>query len=115
VQRALPKRLGSTWINDFAGSADYVNMAGQQPEYDEDVYELISTEAVTPAGWHIGATYTLEAPVRCPHCHESIRVLRVFRLSRTQVSFTSPLPRAGRVIICPQCERIVSAELGGLI
>jgi len=90
-------------------------MEGQRPENDDDVYELTSTGAETPAGWHIGATYTLEAPVRCPYCREAIRVLRVFRLTRTQVSFTSALPRAGRVIVCPQCERILSAELGGLI
>jgi hypothetical protein len=34
---------------------------------------------------------------------------------RTQVTFTSPLPRAGRALICPSCERIVSAELSGIL
>jgi hypothetical protein len=31
------------------------------------------------------------------------------------VSFTSTLPRRGYVILCPDCERILSAELSGLV
>ena len=30
---------------------------------------------------------------------------------RTQVAFTSTVPRGGRVIVCPECDRILSAEL----
>jgi hypothetical protein len=58
--------------------------------------------------------YTLELPVRCPHCRDVIRTLRALRLKRTQAPFTSTLPRSGRVLVCPQCERIVSAELTAL-
>ena len=62
-----------------------------------------------------GALYTLEFPVICPHCDTQITTLRVFRLLRTQVSFTSTLPRKGYVIVCPECERPISSELSGLI
>jgi hypothetical protein len=62
-----------------------------------------------------GALYTLEFPVTCPHCDAQITTLRVFRLLRTQVSFTSTLPRKGYVIVCPECERPISSELSGLI
>ena len=77
----------------------------------EEVYELPAESAEIPAEWQRGAIYTLEFPVRCPHCRESIRTLRVFRLKRTVAAFTSPLPRGGRVVTCPECERILSAEL----
>jgi hypothetical protein len=59
--------------------------------------------------------YALELPARCPHCREPIRELHVLRLTRARVAFTSSLPRSGRVIVCPLCERIISAELGGLL
>jgi hypothetical protein len=62
-----------------------------------------------------GALYTLEGPVTCPECNTEIRTLRVLRVLRTQVSFTSTLPRRGYVILCPDCERILSAELSGLV
>lgn len=62
-----------------------------------------------------GALYSLEFPVRCPHCEEEIRTFKVFRLLRAQVSFTSTLPRKGYVIVCPECERPISSELSGLI
>jgi len=61
------------------------------------------------------ALYTLESPARCPHCSKSIATMRVVRLSRTQASFTSPLPRSGRVLVCPLCEVIISAELSGML
>lgn len=61
------------------------------------------------------ATYALEAPARCPHCENEIRTFRVIRVLRTQVSFTSTLPRKGYVIVCPECEGFLSAELSGLI
>jgi hypothetical protein len=62
-----------------------------------------------------GALYTLEFSVICPHCDARITTLRVFRLLRTQVSFTSTLPRKGYVIVCAECERPISSELSGLI
>jgi hypothetical protein len=80
----------------------------------EDAYELPGDTADIPLEWQAGAVYALELPARCPHCREVIRTLRVLRLKRTQVTFTSTLPRGGRVIVCPECERIVSAELTAL-
>ena len=62
-----------------------------------------------------GAIYSLEFPVLCPHCAMEISTFRVFRLLRSQVSFTSTLPRKGYVIVCPECERPISSELSGLI
>lgn len=79
--------------------------------YDDPVYELSETETEIPASWRTAAVYTLDAPARCPHCREPIRTVRVLRMTRTQVSFTSTLPRGGRVMACPQCERILSMEL----
>ena len=57
------------------------------------------------------AMYQLESPVRCPHCDERISSLKAVRLLRTQVNFTSTLPRRGRVITCPSCLAILPAEL----
>lgn len=68
--------------------------------------------ASTPSN---GAVYTMESPARCPECEKEIRMFRVLRVIRTQVSFTSTLPRKGYVVVCPECERLLSAELSGLI
>jgi len=57
------------------------------------------------------AVYRLESPVRCAQCGQSISTLQAVRLLRTQVNFTSTLPRRGRVLVCPNCASIVSAEL----
>lgn len=62
-----------------------------------------------------GAIYTIESPVRCPECEKEIRAFRVLRVLRTQASFTSTLPRKGYVVVCPECERLLSAELSGLV
>jgi hypothetical protein len=62
-----------------------------------------------------GAVYTLEFPTRCPECSTEMATVRVSRLLRTQVSFTSTLPRKGYIIVCPHCNGILSAELSGLI
>lgn len=79
---------------------------------NDDAYDLADeTGSEIPTEWQTVALYTLEQPARCPGCREPIRSLRVVRLTRTQVSFTSSLPRGGRVLVCPSCERIVSAEL----
>ena len=42
-------------------------------------------------------------------------LLKVFRLLRTQVSFTSTLPRKGYAIVCPECDGLISADLSGLL
>ena len=57
------------------------------------------------------AVYRLESPARCAQCREMISTLQAIRLLRTQVNFTSTLPRRGRVLACPLCGSIVSAEL----
>jgi hypothetical protein len=44
-----------------------------------------------------------------------ISTVRVSRLLRTQVSFTSTLPRKGYIIVCPECDGMLSAELSGLV
>jgi len=81
-----------------------------------DAYEieLSGESAEIPAEWQGGAVYTLELSARCPHCLVQIRTVRVLKLKRTQAAFTSTLPRGGRVIVCPECNRILSAELAAL-
>jgi hypothetical protein len=59
----------------------------------------------------IDAEYSLESPVRCPACGETISTLKAIRLLRVHVNFTSTLPRRGRVVVCPHCCAIVPAEL----
>jgi hypothetical protein len=83
---------------------------------DDDTYELSEASAAEiPAEWQTVAIYALELPARCPHCSQPVRSLHALRLTRRQVSFTSPLPRSGRVLVCPLCEKIVSAELSGIL
>jgi hypothetical protein len=67
-------------------------------------------EAVAPCR-EVEAEYQLEYAVKCPHCGEELDVVRVVRLLRSKVNFTSMLPRRGRVISCPLCQKILSAEL----
>jgi CheY-like chemotaxis protein len=57
------------------------------------------------------AEYMLESPVRCPACGERMTSVKAVRLVRAQVNFTSALPRRGRVIVCPHCLAVISAEL----
>ena len=61
----------------------------------------------------IEAEYALEHEVLCPYCNASLGGLQVVRLLRAKINFTSTLPRRGRVLICPVCKKIVSAELAG--
>ena len=83
---------------------------------DDEAYDIGSVETVQiPTEWAGAAVYTLEAAVKCSHCREVIRTLRVVRMLRTQAAFTSTLPRAGRALVCPLCERIISAELSGIM
>jgi hypothetical protein len=77
----------------------------------DTVYDLSGTEGDIPPNWQSTALYSLEKAARCPHCREPIRTVRVLRMTRTQVAFTSTLPRGGRAIACPQCEGILSIEL----
>jgi hypothetical protein len=86
--------------------------------FDENVYDL--TEEAEPPRHRPrhadrGAVYTLEFPTTCPQCCSEISTVHVSRLLRTQVSFTSTLPRKGYIIVCPECSGILSAELSGLI
>ena len=96
-------------------SADNTDMADKQGE--DDVYEIaVDVDAAEiPTEWRSTAQYELEQPAKCPHCRAMIRTLRVLRLTRTNVSFTSTLPRGGRVMVCPECDRILSAEVSGLL
>lgn len=57
------------------------------------------------------AEYVLEYAAVCPACHATVSTLRVLRLLRIRVNFTSTLPRHGRVVICPACRTILSAAL----
>jgi len=85
---------------------------------DDDAYvlpDLDVAEETESADLESAAEYTLEVPARCPHCRQLIRTLRVVRLARSKVTFTSPLPRGGRVLVCSLCERIISAELSGIL
>jgi hypothetical protein len=78
---------------------------------------MIPTAAMTPApaGAPGGAVYTLEAPAQCPECDAEISTIHVIRVLRTQVSFTSTLPRKAYVVACPECRRIMSAGLSGVL
>ena len=78
---------------------------------EQEVYDLSAETTSLPPDWEGGAVYAIERSARCPHCKELIRSLRVLRLKRTQVSFTSPLPRGGRVMVCTSCLAILSADL----
>lgn len=60
------------------------------------------------------AEYALEYAAVCPHCAHVLRSVKVIRLLRTRVNFTSTLPRRGRVVICPDCRKILNAELNAL-
>ena len=62
-----------------------------------------------------GAVYTLESPAQCPECDSEITTIHVIRVMRTQVSFTSTLPRKAYVIACPACRKLLSAGLSGLL
>jgi len=83
----------------------------------DDVYELppVDGAGAIPDEWQSSATYDLEMAVRCPHCDEAIRTIRIVGLSRSQVAFTSTLPRKGRIAVCPECDRILPVELSGIL
>jgi hypothetical protein len=60
----------------------------------------------------IEAEYALERPVRCPCCSSTVAKLNVVRSLRTRVNFTSNLPRRGFAILCPDCDAVLSADIG---
>jgi hypothetical protein len=104
-RRGAPRGAGPTRVpSQLAATAD-------------TVYDLTEPEPrlrqQKPA--ERGTVYSLEFPTRCPQCCTEINTVRVSRLLRTQVSFTSTLPRKGYIIVCPECDGILSAELSGLI
>ena len=68
------------------------------------------TELQTALG-KIDAEYSLECPVRCPACGDTVSSLKAVRLLRAHVNFTSTLPRRGRLVVCPNCLAVVPAEL----
>lgn len=72
----------------------------------------MSDAPLSPA---IEAEYTLESPIRCPHCQAAIERVQIVRLLRTRVNFTSSLPRRGHVFICPACQSFLAGEVSGLI
>jgi hypothetical protein len=61
------------------------------------------------------AVYELERAVRCPSCNSTVRTLNVIRSLRTRVNFTSNLPRRGYAILCPDCNTILSANIGSRV
>ena len=83
----------------------------------DDVYVLPPVDGADaiPDMWQRPATYTTEVAVRCPHCEESIHTVRIVALTRSQVAFTSTLPRKGRVAVCPECDAILPVELSVLL
>jgi hypothetical protein len=74
-----------------------------------------ATQAAAAAAAAGGAVYTLESPALCPECDTEITTIHVIRVMRTQVSFTSTLPRKAYVISCPACRKLLSAGLSGLL
>jgi DNA-directed RNA polymerase subunit RPC12/RpoP len=73
--------------------------------------EASSVEAQLRGEKRTEAEYMLESPVRCPACGERMNSVNAVRLLRTQVNFTSTLPRRGRVVTCPHCFSVIPAEL----
>ena len=65
-------------------------------------------------GASIEAEYALESPLQCAQCRKQISSIHVVRLLRSKVNFTSTLPRKGYVMLCPKCQAILSANLGGI-
>ena len=57
------------------------------------------------------AEYTLEYAAACPVCGSTLTTVKVVRLLRTRVNFTSTLPRHGQVVICPDCRAVLSGGL----
>jgi hypothetical protein len=74
---------------------------------------LTEIPELSPPAPAFEAEYTLESPLKCPHCKDSIAIVQVLRLVRTRVNFVSMLPRRGYVVACPACHQILSVQLAG--
>ena len=72
------------------------------------------TQATVQENSNAEAEYQLESPVVCPSCRQAVSTLKVVRMLRTRVNFTSTLPRRGRVVSCSACSTVISADLGNL-
>lgn len=106
VRALLLETAGALGVPEPSGRAPLLREAVTEPL----VLPPASSDAATQRQGS-DAVYRLESAVRCPHCQETILTLQAVRLLRTQVNFTSTLPRRGRVLVCPSCSAIVSAEL----
>ena len=116
------RRLGALGVADYITKPvtperllDVVRRATAELTDEENGRSAESTspsqDLQTPSANKIDAEYTLECPVRCPSCGERISNVKAVRLVRTQVNFTSTLPRRGRVIACPLCHAAIPGEL----
>lgn len=101
-----------------SGSATERPVSGAAPsappgtaETPDEESEASNAPSDSAADWRGSARYTLERSLICPYCHEQIQSIKVIRLVRSQVPFTSTLPRRGRVLTCSGCDTILSAEL----
>jgi hypothetical protein len=112
---AVNTRTGREKYAEYGAINSQLKAEEEEAAEPAEVYDLSGVQPDIPAEWKTAATYALEFPAKCPHCREALNSLRVMRLRRSQVSFTSTLPRWGNVLACPLCERIISAELSGLI
>ena len=59
------------------------------------------------------AEYQLESPVKCNQCSQMFETVQVIRLLRKKVNFTSSLPRRGYLVVCPSCQTVIPAVIGG--
>ena len=59
------------------------------------------------------AEYQLESAVKCNQCNQMFETVQVIRLLRKKVNFTSSLPRRGYLVVCPNCQTVVPAVIGG--
>ncbi len=74
--------------------------------------EMNRQESATEEESEFEAVYALERAVTCPSCTATLRKLNVVRTLRSKVNFTSNLPRRGYVMTCPDCEVVLSANIG---
>jgi DNA-binding NtrC family response regulator len=107
------------------GARDYITKPVQTTQLRDAIRRVVTPTFVEPprttpdvqpretqSGPHaVEAEYTLESSVRSSACGERVLSLNAVRLVRAHVNFTSTLPRRGRVLACPHCSGIVSAEL----
>ena len=99
----------------FPAAARSDNIGVDRHEFSPAANAAAAADRPRPAaGTNFDAEYSLEHPVRCQACGEMVATLKAIRLLRTEVNFTSTLPRRGRVLVCPLCQTLVTAELSNL-